>query len=69
MEVLQAGGGAKKTLLSYTATKNSTGRYTVYHSVGHSNYQIIPQSHNQYLFSSMVFLSENRSGQDYLGCI
>lgn len=31
--------GAKKHA-SLTATKNSTGRYTVYHSIGHSNYQI-----------------------------
>jgi hypothetical protein len=42
--VLATGGftswwGAKKHSTN-TATKNSTGRYTVYHSVGHSNYQI-----------------------------
>jgi hypothetical protein len=31
--------GAKKHV-SLTATKNSVGRYTVYHSIGHSDYQI-----------------------------
>ena len=42
--VLATGGfsnwwGAKKHASS-TAAKNSTGRYTVYHSIGHSNYQV-----------------------------
>lgn len=40
--------GAKKHVSS-TATRNSTGRYTVYHSIGHTNYQISasPQSANR----------------------
>ena len=32
--------GSKKTPYHIQPLKNSTGRYTVYHSVGHSNYQI-----------------------------
>lgn len=35
--------GAKKSTTN--ATKNSTGRYTVYHTVGHSNYQVYASAH------------------------
>jgi hypothetical protein len=35
--------GAKKHA-TQTAVKNSTGRYTVYHSVGHTNYQVTASS-------------------------
>ena len=37
--------GAKKHSTN-TATRNSTGHYTVYHSIGHSNYQIAATAHS-----------------------